>query len=158
MKKFGIICLIIISTIIICACNKEEIEENKMIIENTTYFRFSYSVGYYMNASYEYELELKDGKYIMSYKPDGISEEDKSIKEVNKDIVLEIEKILTKHDIYKWDGFDKVDKDVLDGNSFSLSYRKEDNETISASGYMMYPDGYREFRDEIHNYYVKLFE
>lgn len=159
MKKTIKLLLIIICVFLICACSEKENPKEKIItIENTKYFRFYYSVGYHYNGSYLYDLELNDGKYYIGYKIDGISDEDKLIKEISKDTLLELESILTKHNIYKWNGFDKSDNDVLDGDSFSLYYKKENDEKIDATGYMMYPDGYKEFRDDIHIFYEELFK
>ena len=54
-------------------------------------------------------------------------------------------------------GFDKSDDNVLDGNGFYLSYFTEDNQQISASGYMKYPDGYSTFKNDIISFYEKYF-
>ena len=145
---------IILINFILGGCMKDKVE-----IKNTKSFSFSYSVGYYMNASYSYQLELtKDSKYIISYKPTGFAEEDRFYKEVSKNTVEELEQILIKHDISRWDGFHKVDKRVLDGNDFSLNYYTENRENISASGYMKYPDGYKDFQNDIVKFYTKLFK
>lgn len=130
----------------------------KSPIKDTKSFHFSYSVGNYTNASYSYDVELENGKYFAIYKADGVSEEDAFKKEISKDTVLELEKILNEYKIYKWDGFNKSDEDVLDGYSFSLNYWNQNKEDIHASGYMMYPNNYREFRSAIINFYNVLFE
>ena len=65
---------------------------------------------------------------------------------------------MTKYNVNKWDGFNKSDKNVLDGNSFSFSYSNTDNKSIEAHGYMKWPNNYREFRDEIKALYEKEFE
>jgi len=52
--------------------------------------------------------------------------------------------------------FDKVDKDVLDGNSFSLSINFGEDKSISAHGYMKYPSGYREKTDSIKYWFSKI--
>ena len=127
-------------------------------IKDTKYFSFSYSVGYYANASYDYELKLENDKYIAGYKKEGVSEEDMLKKEVTKDDVLKLEKILSDNDIYKWNGYHKSDKNVLDGDGFSLSYRSTNNINISASGYMMYPKGYLNFKNDIISFYSELFD
>ena len=156
MKKKVFICLIVICTVFICACSKE-IEE-KVKLENTTYFRFYYSVGNYIDAYVVYELELnEDNKYIASFKDDGVKEEDKISRELGKDEVINLEEIFNKFYIYEWDGFSKADQDVLDGNSFSLSYNNANKISIRASGYMMYPERYREFKEEINYFYHNLF-
>ena len=140
------------SSILLSGCMK------KVEIMTTKSFNFSYSVGTYMNASYNYGLELKkDGRYVLSYKPAGVSEEDKMEKEISKDDVLELEKILIKNNISKWDGFHKTDSNVLDGNDFFLNYYRDDSQSISASGYMKYPSGYNDFKNDIISFYSKIF-
>lgn len=129
----------------------------KIDIENTNYFTFSYSVGNYMYASYIYTLEKKENdKYLFTYQGNEMS--NKLKKEVSKDKVLELEKILEENDIYKWNGFNKSDNNVLDGHDFNLYYKKDNKETISASGYMMYPDGYKNFKNIIDTFYSELFK
>ena len=139
---------------LITGCFKKKIE-----IKDTKSFEFGYSVGNYMNGSYLYKLVLKDdNKYYAFYKADGVSEEDMLTKEIDKDKVLELENILNKHNIYKWDGYSKSDKNVLDGNGFHLYYHRTDREGISASGYMMYPKGYNDFKSDIISFYEELFK
>lgn len=129
----------------------------KIEIKNTKYFSYSYSVGDYVDASYSYDLKLENDKYIAGYKKEGVSEEDMLKKELKKEEVLKLEKILNDNNIYKWNGYHKSDKNVLDGNGFSLNYRNTNNIDISASGYMMYPNGYNNFKNDIINFYENLF-
>lgn len=139
-----------------CFKKNKENELNKINIENTKCFTFSYSVGNYMNAAYIYTLEkIENDKYIVTYQGDGMS--NKLEKEISEDKVLELENILKENEIYKWNGFDKSDNNVLDGHDFSLYY-KNNNQTISASGYMMYPDGYKNFKTIIDTFYSELFK
>ena len=121
------------------------------------YFRFSYSRGYAINSNIIYEINEKDGKYIASIKPYGISNEDKKEIEVNEDILNQISEILNKYDVSLWDGFNESDRDVLDGDDFSFNL-KTDNNKISASGYMSWPTNYREVRDEIDTIFNNLYE
>lgn len=117
-------------------------------MSNTISFNFFYTKGYAFNADIRYEYELKDGKYYASIKPYEVSEEDKTTKEVDKEFIIKVEEILNKYEVYKWNGFNKSDNDVLDGDSFSLSVSTEE-ETISASGYMSYPDNYLKVKNEL---------
>ena len=132
--------------------------KKNITIENTKSFKYFYTVGYYVNADIVYELYLKDNKYIASYKMDGVPNEEKIEKEVEIDTVLKIEDILKQYKVSKWNGFNKNDPNVLDGNSFHLSYVNEKDETIEASGYMMYPKDYRLFRSDIDTLYENLFK
>lgn len=51
-----------------------------------------------------------------------------------------------QYEIRKWDGFDRVDHDVLDGGGFSLKVTLGTEETIFAHGSNAYPDNYPEAR------------
>ena len=76
IKKYICLGVIVIGAFILSGCGK------KVEIKHTKRFVFSYSVGYYKDASYLYELEKKkDGTYILSYKAAGIPDEDKLEKE-----------------------------------------------------------------------------
>ena len=111
------------------------------MIENSERFRLFYTSGYMMNADTEYEYELKDGKYIMTVKPYLVDRDDAVSFEVDKSVIEEIEEVLNKYEVYKWDGFHKNDPNVLDGDSFSFNVRSEEYD-IEASGYMKWPDNY----------------
>lgn len=132
--------------------------KEKVSIKNTKSLILRYTAGYYAYAEVKYELELKDNTYIASYKMTGIPENEKLKKEVNEDTVIEIENILKKYEVSKWNGFNKRDNSVLDGNSFSFNYTNKDNQTISASGYMMYPKNYNNLKNDINDLYEKLFK
>lgn len=127
-------------------------------IKDIKSFNFSYDKGYAMNANILYMISIEDGKYIARIKQYGIAEEDA------KDIVLSDEKmqeivdILNKYKVSKWDGFRKTDKNVLDGDSFYLSIGYGEDKSISASGYMKWPDNYDEVRDELDQFFEGLLE
>ena len=159
MRKFLILIGGMIMCLFITGCFHSKDQVKKEDIKDLKAFRFSYTVGYYMNADFSYEVELqKSGKYNASYKASGIAPEDKLEKEISETVVLELEELMKKHNIHKWNEFHKNDPNVLDGNSFSLSFYSNSEKSISASGYMMYPAGYREFKEEIDSFFQQLFE
>lgn len=114
-------------------------------IENITHLRFSYTTGYHMNASVSYEIDLIDDKYILKVKPTDIPEEETKEYILSKEKVLEIENKLNEYHVSRWNNFHKNNQYVLDGDSFSINIKSNDLE-ISASGYMMWPNNYREVR------------
>ena len=132
--------------------NKKEIT-----ISNIKYFHFSYSVGYAMNAYVIYELNYKDDKYIISIKPNGISDEEKKEVEVDNSFIQKLEEILKKYHVEKWNGFNKHDKNVLDGDSVSLNIRMENNDYLSASGYMKWPNNYGNVRGELDTIFMNIY-
>lgn len=119
--------------------NKKEIE-----IIDIKYMYLGYSTGTMINSNVRYDLELKDGKYIAEIKPNNISEEDKLTVEIKKEDVQKIKDILKKYHVGRWNGFNKSDQNVLDGDSFSFGVRFIDDTSINASGYMMWPVNYGE--------------
>lgn len=140
----GIIILLVIyiAVVIISVFFKKEKK-----IEKITCLRFTYSTGYHINAYVIYEINIVDGKYIASVKPTDLDDELKKDYELSKEDVKEIMNKLNEYNVLDWNGFRKVDKNVLDGNSFSIFLRNGDEELVSASGYMMWPKNYREVRN-----------
>ena len=143
--------VIVIVIIIVLLLNRK----GNIMIENTKSFSMFYTMGYAINSDIRYEYELKDDKYVVYVKPYGISEEDKKEFIVDKEFIEKIEEVFNKYEVYKWDGFDKVDKNVLDGDSFSITINMENN-SIHASGYMSYPNNYRYVREELDNIFEEL--
>lgn len=76
-----------------------------------------------------------------------------------EDSVLEqLEEIAQRNHLEKWNGFHKTNKQVLDGNSFSLMLRMTDGTQISAYGNNSYPKGYGEAEKEILALFQDLIE
>ena len=121
-------------------------------------FRYSYSTGYMMDASVAYTLELKDGVYTASIKPNLVPEEEASVFTVDKAFAEELEEFLRSEKVSKWNGFNKSDNRVLDGNSFGLSIVTSGREIISAHGYMKYPKNYSAVRSGIESIFGKLMQ
>lgn len=66
--------------------------------------------------------------------------------------------IVRKHELNRWNGFDKADRRVLDGCSFELRIRYEDEQTVSASGSGVFPRGYTEAYEDILDFFGELME
>ena len=152
MKKIFILLIPIIIIIYILLKTKRKSIE----IENIKYLHFGYSTGNMINANVSYDLSYKDGKYIARIKPNGKSEEEIKEKQITKKEVKKIEEIIKKYEVYKWDGFNKSDPYVLDGNSFNLSITLKEGSIISASGYMKYPKNYSEVKNELDDIFENI--
>ena len=153
MKKIILLLIpIIIIIFFLLKAKKKSVEINEI-----KHMHFSYSTGTMINSYVTYELTFKDGKYIAKIKPNGISTEETQEKEITKKQVKQIENILKKYEVNKWNGFDKSDPNVLDGNSFHISISFKDGLNISASGYMKYPKNYREATSELDNIFMKMY-
>ncbi len=134
-----------------------EFKEHKSSdISNMKSFYFTYTNGYAMNSYTRYEIKKEDDKYVASIKQDGKSEEETVKVNLSESSLKELEDILNKYNVSDWDGFNKTDKDVLDGDSFSCSIGMENGKGISASGYMKWPKNYKEVVSELDTYFSKL--
>ena len=120
-------------------------------------FSFEYSEGYAANSYTRYKLECQ-AKCIATIKPYGMLEEDIKEYEVNSDFVNKLIDLFNKYEVVSWDGFDRVAKDVLDGDSFSFFLWIQGDIKIEASGYMLWPDNYRIVREEINSLFNSINE
>lgn len=118
----------------------------------------SYSSGWSAYAYTRYDLEKKDNGYYVQIKPYGVPDDEVQEVRLTDKQIKDIEAILTKYKVSKWDGFNKSDKGVLDGDSFSFYLHTEDGVDVSASGYMRWPDNYREVRNELHDIFDALYK
>ncbi len=160
LKYILIIALVIIMAIggfYYMKYRKEKVKDEDLEIANIKSFYITYTNGYMMSSYTRYQLTIKDGIYMVEIKPYGVGEEDKLETEVTIDLLEEITKILKKYEVNKWDGFNKSDHNVMDGDSFSLGIWFKDNKSIHASGYMMWPDNYRNVRDEISDLFMEIY-
>lgn len=120
-------------------------------------FHFSYQVGNYMNGSVSYELKLQeDGSYLATVKPNQVAPEQADSYVVDKAFADELAAFLREHKVQRWNGFQKSNKHVLDGNGFSFSLWTTEDKNISASGYMRWPRGYDEVKAGIEAIFAKL--
>ena len=151
-KNIVLLCLgviVVISTLTGCL-------KKKIVIENLKSFHYSYSVGYYMNAYVTYDIEKDNDDYIAKIKDAGMPPEEARTYNVTKKQIEEFETLLNENKIYVWNGFNKSDKNVMDGNSFSLSVNMEEKDGIYAHGYMKYPKNYGEVTGKIESWFSKI--
>ncbi len=143
----GLIAIILI-VILLVVINK--VKNKNVYIGHVERFEFFYTQGYAMNADvrYKFNHKVKDNWYKISVKEYGVSEEDAKLIEVDEEFRDKLEAIIDKYKVKSWDGFNKSDKNVLDGDSFSLSIHYPSG-SVSAHGYMSWPKNYRDFRNEI---------
>ena len=158
MKKKVLFIILIVLLIIVIGVIVMFGKKKPKNIETIKYLNFGYSTGTMVNSYVSYNIEYKDGEYKVSIKPNMVSDEDKKITVMTKKDVERIIEILNKYEVYKWDGFKKSDPYVLDGDSFNLSVRYNDDKSISASGYMMWPKNYREVQGELDSIFMKIYE
>ncbi len=116
---------------------------------------YGYSTGRAINANVQYDIECKE-KCIAKIKLDGVAEEDAKEVELDENKIKELISIFNNNKVYKWDGFQKSDKHVLDGNSFHFYLHEQNDRGISATGYMMYPKNYKIVRDKLDEFFQML--
>ncbi|MBO4601032.1 MAG: hypothetical protein J5634_02225 [Bacilli bacterium] len=112
---------------------------------------YSYTSGYGMNDDVSYKIDCEED-CILVYKEYGKDEKDTITIKLNDKDMDKFENMLNRYHILSWKGFKKSDPYVLDGNSFSFHLRYNDDEKLSASGYMMYPNHYKEFQSHFEDY------
>lgn len=156
MKKILllIIPIIVILIIILSQPGKEKKEEIKKITDIRS-FEYYYTMGYSINSDVRYIVDC--GTICTArIKPYGISDDDIKTINVDESFMKSLINIMNKNEVVKWDGFDRVAKDVLDGDSFSFKLNTKDDIKVNASGYMLWPDNYRNVKEEIDNLFNTL--
>ena len=136
---------------------KNKTEEVDLSTSNIKSFYLTYTNGYMINSYTRYQLSLEDDKYNIEIKPYGIDEEDKLNIEVTTEFIEELSKILKKYAVNKWDGFDKTNQGVLDGDSFSFSMSFNNGKSIHATGYMKWPSNYHLFESDISTLFMDIY-
>ena len=117
---------------------------------------FSYQTGNMMYSTVHYWLKIENNIYIAMIKPDGVPDEQLSVFPVDESFVLNLENILIRYKVGDWNGFNKVDKRVLDGTGFSLNVRFASDKSIHASGYVSRPARYAEVRNALDSAFMGL--
>lgn len=145
----GVLFILLIIALVVLIFVLPSIFEGKKI-ENIKHLYFSYTSGYAMYSYTTYELDCND-KCILKVKPDGLPDEEKQEVEIPKEKLLEIESKLNEYNVSRWNGFNKSDKYVLDGDSFSFNLDYNDNDKISAHGYMIWPNNYSNVKSYLIN-------
>lgn len=73
---------------------------------------------------------------------------------VGSDFVRALEELCVKHNVRRYNGFDKVNRFVSDGSGFSLYITYANGKTVNAHGMNDFPAGFRDFSDDLQ----RLFE
>ena len=145
IKKVIIIASIIVTIIILIVIGillYKHFKNKNVKIENIKRFHINYDGSH----------------YIASIKKDGVAEEDAKMVIISKKDVKRVENVLVKYKVNKWNGFDKVDKNVLDGDSFSLYVTFDDDTSIHAHGDMRYPENYGNVRGELDSIFNEFYD
>ena len=160
MKKYLLVIIVIIVIIIIgigiyfvCTNNKGDEMFKKKEINSIKELEYSASDGRTINAGIHFILKCDD-KCILYSKYEECPEDEKIEVEVDKKYIDSLVDLFNKYNVSKWDGFNKSDKYVLDGTSYSFKVVTKDDVKVYASGYMKYPKNYR----EVINKMIEIFD
>ena len=147
-KKYILIGLIIVIFLILIILVRIDNKTEKISRKN---FEYHYTINNSSNNSVRYKVECNDKCNITIN-----DRKEKKEYEISKEYLKELEEILTKYSVYRWNGYNKVNKKVKDGKSFTLKVTLENNKTIKAHGYMSYPNNYKLVKEEIDLYFNNI--
>ena len=77
---------------------------------------------------------------------------------IEDDVLDQLGELMGTYHVDRWDGFDKNNKHVMDGSSFTLSVTLADGSTISAHGSNSFPENYSDVSSAILTLYYELME
>ena len=126
-------------------------------ISALTSVSYRYESGTMMYANCSYSLQSVKGKYIAKIRPTGIPDEKAIEVEVDETVMREIEAVFQKYEVGRWDGFEKYNKHVMDGRSFSLSLKMRNGDSLYASGYMEWPENFRSVNKELDAIFMRIY-
>ena len=128
--------LMLLSGLVACASAK------KVELDEITYFCLSETTG---NGAYSqcfYEAELVGDTVNILIKMNGSNTGHTFTAQ--PEFMHKLTETANAYNVGSYDGFDKADKRVLDGDSFSLAIKTSGGQEVKASGYMKYPENFRE--------------
>lgn len=153
-KKLYVVILII--AIIVCVALFLSGRPKTIQIKDVTSFSFRYTTGDMINSSVEYTLVCENGVYTATIKPDGVSADDRKSYVVDKVFADKLSHFLRGQRVGDWNGFDKSDKHIMDGDSFSLFIEMSGETLVSARGYMKWPKNYGAVKEGIEAMFEEL--
>ena len=77
---------------------------------------------------------------------------------IKEPLLEELTELAAKYNLKKWDGFDRTNHEVMDGSGFQLSATYSDGTVIEAEGSNSFPNGYRDFKDSLHEIFNPLID
>ncbi len=135
------------------SCVSPQLNNNEMNKDRLTYFSFDHHNSMSMHGE----------KYDVSYTKDGrihvvIDEGSSGEKEfyLSDSVIFdELLVIMDTYKTYKYKENYKPKARITDGDSWNLYYKYDSKRSVSSSGYMAWPDNYREMRRALSDYFQK---
>lgn len=153
MKK-GLILMMVISAVLLLAGCQLAGKSGKGIFAKKNEgpmksFSYHYD-GTIGGNSYSYKIEAKDdGSETISYESMMYPDMGEISMETGGDLLANIYELYVKHKAYRWDGYSKYAKYVMDGSGFSVYMSFADGNSESIHGSNCAPDGFRDFETEV---------
>ena len=159
MKKgINVLRLIIITVVVIVAAivvvfvlGNEKVNYNELIEVKIS------RNGTMIPGGTECTLTFKDGIWIATYNEMEGWDDNISEKIVDDVFANEIKNLLAKNKVQNWDGFNKENRYITDGEKFAFFMCFSDGTEIKASGYMVYPKNFDLVFNQFEECYEKLF-
>ncbi len=124
----------------------ENIEKEVEKVNSIESFTFSYTNGYMVNSDVRYSLVCDDECLILIKR---FGEENSLEYEADNMFIDRLINLINDNELIKWNGFNKNNESVLDGDSFSLNVKYNNGKEIEAYGYMIWPENYKYVKKEI---------
>ncbi|MCR4654604.1 MAG: hypothetical protein K5770_00010 [Lachnospiraceae bacterium] len=118
-------------------------------MSKVVHFLFEDHSGRYGAFEKSYALDVEAEDIVVKIRLDGADEEDALVFASDEEFLDCLEKIVTENHVEGWNGFSLNAKDVKDGDSFYLTIRMDNGQTISARGYEAWPEGYKKALGEL---------
>lgn len=117
----------------------------------------SYNCGSYFGGEYEFSIEYEeDTPYLLARGYNGIMLQYKQA--LTEEEMTQFAKNLVEANVASWNGFDKSDKDILDGYSFCLEIQYDEGTKLRAHGYMKYPKNYEAVHKALMDFFLGTIE
>ena len=121
-----------------------------------TSLSFHCDMGNALYSSIDYSFTNKNGECFVSIVQEGTDPDRPFVTAVDPSLEQQLLSVLTGYRVGRWNGFNKFDRRILDGRSFTLNVRFPDGKTVSAHGYMRWPKNYFAVRDELKAIFTRL--
>ena len=122
-----------------------------------TSFRYHFD-GTIGGNNHDYELRVEDGVATLKVRDMEHFDYGEMTETVESALVDSLEALCAKHDVLRWDGYDKIDRRVCDGHGFSLSVHYDNGKEMYAHGMNMSPAGFHDFDNDMHALFAPVCE
>jgi len=150
MMKRRLTAVLLAVLVLLAACSKPLKTDAPM-----NSFSFSHSG---MNIGLIYTLSAAETETGWQAELSLLASEQEYILDMTESDVATLTELVQKHGLNRWNGFDKVDKNALDGYDFELCISYADGQKIYASGSNTFPKGYDAAHREILEFFGVLME